>query len=455
MLSPITAECLAERSTRGPRYTSYPPATEFRPIDDTRVVDELDRIGRSHEPVSLYMHVPFCRSLCAYCGCNVIPTRDFSRGDRYVETVTTELAILAARLGGPVAVSELALGGGSPNFLGPPALRRLVTATRRYFAMQADARMSIELDPRSTTRSHVEAMAAVGFRSLSVGVQDFSPSVQNAIRRQQSVAQTNWLIETAREAGFDDINIDIVYGLPHQTEESFATTLGHVVAMSPDRIALFGYAHLPDALPHQRLVERHGRVLDSYERATLLLQAIAHLDAAGYVHLGLDHFARPESPLARAASEGRMRRTFQGYVPHRTDTILGVGTSAISSTRTMLWQNHVDLPAWERAIDAGQLPVQRGVSLDADDRIRRALIERLMCDGNVDLAAVGREHDIDAARYFAAELAGLSSLGDLASYSTSTNLLSTTNLGRLLVRNVCMLFDRYTTNLPRRFSSTI
>lgn len=450
------AACLAEHASRGPRYTSYPPATEFGPIAAERVKRELSSIGAKARPVSLYLHIPFCRSLCAYCGCNVIPTRDETRGIGYVDQLATEMTLLTSALFAAPVV-ELALGGGSPNFLAPRTLRTLVGAVDRYFAVAKDARRSIELDPRSTTSGQLEALADLAFTSVSLGVQDFAEPVQDAIRRHQSSVQTRWLVDRARASGFDDINIDIVYGLPRQTEESFATTLDTVIEMAPDRVALFGYAHLPSKLPHQRLVERAGRVLDTYERATLLLLAIERFERAGYVHLGLDHFAKPGSRLAVAAAEGRMARTFQGYVERRADSVIGLGTSAISSTPRMHWQNHAQLATWEEAIAARRLPVSRGFVLDRDDRARRTVIERLMCDGRADLDEIGREHGIDAVAYFARELAQVSALAELASYDADTRAITTTPMGKLLVRNVCMLFDRYYRDLPEqpRHSITI
>jgi oxygen-independent coproporphyrinogen III oxidase len=450
-----TTTCLAEWSARGPRYTSYPPATEFGPIAADRVRRELGRIGQAGERTSLYVHVPFCRSLCAYCGCNVIPTRDEARGVDYVDQLATEMTLVACSLGA-APVTELALGGGSPNFLAPRTLRTLVGALERYFAIAPDARRSIELDPRTTTSGQIDALRDVGFRSLSMGVQDFAEPVQDAIRRHQTVVQTRWLVDRARAAAFDDINIDIVYGLPRQTEASFTATLDAVIGLHADRIALFGYAHLPSKLPHQRLVERAGRVLDSYERASLLLLGIEKLTAAGYVHLGLDHFALPGSRLARAAADGRMIRTFQGYVEDRADAIVGLGTSAISSSGRMHWQNHAELRSWQEAIDARRLPIERGFVLDEDDRARAALIGRLMCDGWVDLARIGAEHGLDADEYFRSELHALGPLADLACYDAPTRTIRTTEIGRLLVRNVCMVFDRYQRPAAgQRFSSTI
>ena len=449
------ASCVAKWSSRGPRYTSYPPATEFAPIAADRVKRELQRLATASDPIALYLHVPFCRSLCAYCGCNVIPTRDSERGIGYVDQIATEMTLVAGRLF-TAPVAEIALGGGSPNFLAPKTLRTLIGAVERYFAVQSDARRSIELDPRTTTSAQIEALADLRFRSMSMGVQDFAEPVQDAIRRHQSVAQTKWLVDRARASGFDDINIDIVYGLPRQTEASFMQTLDSVIALRPDRVALFGYAHLPSKLPHQRLVERAGRILDQYERATLMLMAIERFAEAGYLHLGLDHFARPDSRLARAAAEGRMVRTFQGYVEHRADSVIGLGTSAISSTPHMHWQNHTELPQWESAIAARRLPVERGYVLDEDDRTRAALINRLMCDGSVDLARLGSEYGLDPEVYFARELGSLSNLDELAVYDRGAHTIRTTPMGRLLVRNICMVFDRYHHDQEQnRFSSTI
>lgn len=442
MLHTDPATRLAEWASRGPRYTSYPPATEFGVIDPERVKRELEQVAERGESISLYVHIPFCRSLCWYCGCNVIATRDASCGVSYVDRLTTEMALLAASVGA-APVTELSFGGGSPNFLSPASLGTLFATLERTFAITPDARRSIELDPRTTTWAQVVKLGAAGFRSLSMGVQDFSEAVQEAIHRHQTKLQTRWLVDSARAVGFDDINVDVVYGLPLQTEASFAKTLDAVIDLAPDRIALFGYAHLPSKLPHQRLVERAGRVLDSHERAALLLLGIERLTGAGYLHLGLDHFARPGSRLARAAEQHCMVRSFQGYVEHRADAILGLGVSAISSTPRMHWQSHGELPAWERAIARGELPIARGVALDDDDRVRRAVIGRLMCEGEVDLHRIGVEHGIDEQRYFERELAAIEGLGELATYDSGTRTLRTTASGRLLVRNICMVFDRY------------
>lgn len=453
----ISPEEIAERVLSGPRYTSYPPATELRPRGDAEARAELGRIGAAGERVSLYVHLPFCRSLCWYCGCNVVATRDRSRGTGYVDTLTTELVLLRQALGehASTPVTEISLGGGSPNFLHADDLRRLIAAIDKFLPPTSDARRSVELDPRDTDLDQLDALAGGGFRSLSVGVQDFSEPVQDAIHRHQSVAQTRKLLTAARAAGFDDVNVDVVYGLPRQTEETFRSTLEALVELGPDRIALFGYAHLPERRPHQRLVERAGRVLDTYERASLLLLGNQVLRAAGYQAIGLDHFARPGSPLALAADAGELTRNFQGYTVRRADAVLGVGVTAISTTEHQLWQHHGALPAWEEAIAAGQLPVALGFTLDADDRVRRDVIERLMCDGAVDGTAIGARYQLDFASYFRRELSALGAMPDLVRVEPERPRLVASELGRLLIRNVAMVFDRRLSEREGTFSPTV
>ena len=455
MPAPITADELERRALSGPRYTSYPPATELGvTVRAAQARAELERLGAANASISLYAHLPFCRSLCWYCGCNVVATKDRNRGTAYVDTLLTELAMVARALGGRPRVTEIALGGGSPNFLLPADLRRLVAALERWFAITGDARRSIELDPRDTTIDQLDTLAAAGFRAMSVGVQDFSPEVQQAIHRMQSVEQTRDLIAEGRRRGFDDVNVDVVYGLPAQTPDSFAATIEAIVDLAPDRIALFGYAHLPDRRPHQLLVERAGYLPSVRERAELVLAALERLTAAGYLHIGLDHFARPGSAFARAALAGSLDRTFQGYVERRADAIIGVGTTAISTTDRVFWQNG-ELQAWTRDIGAGQLPVARGVILDDDDRARRQVITRLMCDGSFDLEDVQDLIGEAATDYFAAELAQLGTMPELC--TVDGPVITVTPLGQLLVRNVCLAFDRYAAARRKvaSFSSTI
>ncbi|MBK9030697.1 MAG: oxygen-independent coproporphyrinogen III oxidase [Myxococcales bacterium] len=438
-----------------PRYTSYPPATAFGPVNDRLALAELTRLGKVGAPLSLYVHVPFCRSLCWYCGCNVTVTRARDRGDSYVDTLATEMVRVAQALDAPTPVTEISLGGGSPNFLKPGAMSALASALERYFTIAPDARRSIELDPRATTPEQIDALAAAGWNTVSIGVQDFDAQVQEMIGRHQSVAETRALVERVRAAGVDDLNMDLIYGLPRQTEESLLTSIDAVVELGPDRIALFGYAHVPEMRPHQRLLERKGRLPDRYERAALVLAASARLRAAGYVALGLDHFAKPTSRLAQAAATGRMTRNFQGYAERLADAVIGLGASAISSTPRAHWQNHAEVGPWSEALAKGELPVHRGLALTHDDCIRGDAISTLMCTGELDLEAFGKRWDIDAEGYFADALTALADDADLATVDRAAHRVVATPLGQVLIRNVCARFDRYHQPGTRRGSVTV
>lgn len=439
---------LAVHARPGPRYTSYPPATQFRgDVTEEQVQRRLAALAEEplDVPISLYVHVPFCSRLCWYCGCNVVITRDRERGGRYVDVLCDEIALLAGAVGGRRAVSELSLGGGSPNFLRVEDMQELLAAIGRHFDILPDADLGIELDPRDTSAALVAALAGLGFRRLSVGVQDFDPAVQELIHRHQSREQTVALIEEARARGFQRVNIDLIYGLPAQTEESIGQTVDAVLEMKPEQVALFGYAHLPDRLPHQKLVERGGALPGVQDRATLLLVAIERFERAGYVRIGIDHFARPGSALAQAAATGRLHRNFQGYVVERARNLLACGATGISDAGGAYWQNHGDLEAWATAVRAGKLPVARGIVLDRDDLIRRHVITRLMCDGELRYADVDARFDIRFEDYFARELQRLAGdeLAPLAVPSPGDRRIELTPLGRNLARNVCMVFDRY------------
>ncbi|MEZ4400223.1 MAG: oxygen-independent coproporphyrinogen III oxidase [Kofleriaceae bacterium] len=449
-----TPEAIAARATTAPRYTSYPPATAFGPVPPALAAAELTHLGRTATPVSLYAHIPFCSSLCWYCGCNVTVTRARDRGDAYVDTLATELVRVAEALAG-APVTEVALGGGSPNFLKVGALTRLSVAIDRYFAPAPGARRSIELDPRTTDLAQVEALAATGWNTVSIGVQDFDPQVQQVIGRHQSLAQTRTLVQALRAVGIGDLNLDLIYGLPRQSEASLAATIDQVIELAPDRIALFGYAHVPELRPHQRLLERRDRLPDLYERASMLMAASAQLTANGYIALGLDHFARPTSRLARAAAAGRLTRNFQGYGERLADAVIGLGASAVSSTPRAHWQNAVGVDGWAQALAEGRLPIHRGIALSIDDRIRAAVITELMCTGALDLAAVERRWELDSEAYFADALAALTADPALATVDLAARTVVATPLGRVLIRNLCVHFDRYLSPGPRRGSTTV
>lgn len=438
---------LARFVESAPRYTSYPPATEFRPgFGEREARAELGRLRADIDsPLSLYLHVPFCASLCWYCGCNVVATSKRERGTSYVDVLADEIALLADAAGAGRRVVELALGGGSPNFLAPRDLERLFAAVRAAFRLADDAEVSVELDPRDTREEQVAVLAALGLTRLSVGIQDFDPAVQAAIHRLQSSEQTRRLFEVARRLGVDRINADLVYGLPRQTTETLARTLDEVIDLEPRRIALFGYAHLPSLRPHQRLVERAGPLPDAGGRAALFSLAVDRLTRAGYQMVGIDHFARPDDELAVAARDGRLHRNFQGYVVRRAEALLGCGATAISDTGGTYWQNDGDLASWQRRIEAGELPVARGVALGGEDRLRRQVITRLMCDGAIDFAAVESDWPIHFEEHFAEELARLGSddFAELCAIDRASRRLAALPPGRFMLRNLSRVFDGY------------
>ncbi len=455
---PPTPSNLANRATRGPRYTSYPPAPHFKASfgdEEARSVLTSLAADAKKTGISFYAHIPFCSKLCWYCGCNVQITRDRSRGGRYVDTLLQEFALYKEALPG-CGLSELTLGGGSPNFLAKEDLKRLADGVRALFPAREDSLLGIELDPRDTTQDQVEALAEVGFRRLSVGVQDFEEMVQKTINRLQSYEETANLIQSARAAGFTSAGIDLVYGLPGQTEDSFAKTLASIVAIAPDRIALFGYAHLPHIMPHQRLVERQP-IPDLSQRALLLVTAIHLLCEAGYERIGFDHFARPEDPLALAVKDKRLHRNFQGFTIASGGPLLACGVTGISDTGTSYWQNLSSLDDWQTAIEAGHLPVVRGLSLSEDDKIRRHLINRLMCDSLVDIKKMETLFAIDFDSYFSYELAKLADPEQalLATVDSEERTIRPTRLGFELIRNLCMVFDPHLRGKEPKGSTTI
>jgi oxygen-independent coproporphyrinogen-3 oxidase len=445
MQSLPSAHELATRVMPGPRYTSYPPATAFTPaVGPGSAAAALARVAERDGRLGLYAHVPFCQSLCWYCGCNVVVTRDKSRGAAYVDLLLAELDLVIAQMGRR-PVHALSLGGGSPNFLEPEDLVRVVDGIDRRLGFASGAELHIELDPRTTTATQIAWLAAAGFTRVSIGVQDFSPEVQKAIHREQSAEQTAELVRAARRAGMASINFDLIYGLPLQTPERFDATLSQVLAMEPDRTAVFGYAHLPDMRPAQRLVARAGAMPGPVERAELFLTALERFTAAGYVHVGLDHFARPDDELARALADGTLDRNFQGYVASRADLLVGLGSSAISDLGDVYWQNHTPVDAWSESVAAGELPVARGVTLVEEDRLRRYVISRLLCDRVVAADDVERRFGIDFSSHFADELRRLEGAdgAGLVTWDPQGGRLAATDGGALLLRNVALVFDQH------------
>jgi oxygen-independent coproporphyrinogen-3 oxidase len=431
----------------GPRYTSYPTAPQFGAgFNESTLREHVKRSNDEPIPrhLSLYLHVPYCFSPCFYCGCNRIITRDLTKGRKYVEKLVREIALMGALFDRDREVIQLHMGGGTPNFLRPPELEELLDSIRHHFHVSASAErdFSIEIDPRFIEPGDIAAYAKLGFNRASLGVQDFDPEVQRAVNRIQSVEQTLAVVEACRANGFRSVNIDLIYGLPKQTLEGFGRTLDTVLAVRPDRLAIYSYAHLPEIFKPQRQIEAAD--LPSPETKLALLQlAIEKLAAAGYEYIGMDHFALPEDPLARAQANGTLQRNFMGYTTHANTDLVGLGVSAISHIGDSFSQNARDLPSWEAALNEGRLPLWRGLSLDRDDVLRADLIQQLMCLGRIDKRALERRHDVDFATYFAEDLARLAPLEQEGLVTLGENTISATSRGRLLLRIIAMCFDRY------------
>jgi oxygen-independent coproporphyrinogen-3 oxidase len=444
----------------GPRYTSYPTApvwTEAYARPD--FARDLAALGASGAPVSLYAHVPFCRSLCHFCACNRTITRDARLPERYLDAIAREVDAVRKATGAALRVLQHHWGGGTPTHLAPAQIARLFALLSDAFPTVPGAEISVEIDPRVTTRAQLEALRACGFSRVSLGVQDFDPRVQRAIHREQSVALTAGVVADARALGFGGVSFDLIYGLPFQTRESFARTLREVIAIAPDRIALYGYAHVTWIAKQQRGFER-GDLPSPRERLAILVSAIRQLLAAGWVHVGMDHFARPDDPLAAALRERTLRRNFMGYTTQAGLALVGFGPSAISELPASYAQSQRELAEWESAVNARGLATLRGHRLSADDRERRAIIHELMCLGEVRAAQHESPGRAAFRERFAAELARLRPLEDdgLVEIAADGSLL-VTERGRLVLRNVAMVFDAHLppadAAAPPRFSQTV
>jgi len=426
----------------GPRYTSYPTADRF----DERfgAADYVDALASrtTGAPLSLYVHLPFCNTICYYCACNKIVTRNHKHAAKYVEYLVREMNIVGDLVDGAPLVHQLHWGGGTPTFLSRLEMAALMGALRTRFAFAHDAEISIEVDPRKVDADTIGFLGELGFDRISVGIQDFDPGVQAAVNRIQSEAETRTVIDAARESGFSSVNADLIYGLPRQTVAGFALTLDKVIAASPDRIALYSYAHVPHMFKSQRRIDIALLPAPEVKLAILAL-AIAKLDAAGYVYIGMDHFAKPEDELAVAQKEGKLHRNFQGYSTRPDCDLLAFGISAIGKVGRTYVQNVKTLDEYYARLDDGALPVLRGVALTADDLIRRDVIQKLMCDFELDFDVLGRRHDIPFAGMFAPELAALAPLAADGLVELSATGLRVTPRGRLLVRTVAMAFDRH------------
>lgn len=460
--APNTAALLRQYDRPGPRYTSYPTAVEFNgTFDDAAYRGRLEAAAsEEQEPLSLYVHLPFCQARCSYCGCMVIVTQKRDVAARYLDYLERELAMIAERLGGRRRVVQHHWGGGTPTYFDAAQLQRLDAAVARHFDLDADAEKAIEVDPRVTTPEQLIVLRSLGFNRLSFGVQDFTPEVQEAINRRQTEQQTWDLYDCARSLGFESINFDLIYGLPRQELDSFRLTLDSVVEMRPNRVAVYSYAHVPWLRPHQKQIDA-SELPDAALKIELIGAAIERLLAGGYIAIGMDHFALPDDELARAAAARRLHRNFMGYTTRTAPDMLGAGVSAIGDVRGAFAQNVKKLSEYYAAIDGGRFPIERGYTLSHDDLIRREVITDLMCNMYVDRTAIEIRFEIDFQEYFARELTELAApAGPIADglLNVTPECLEVTPRGRLFVRNICMAFDRY---LPARqegrpvFSRTI
>jgi len=439
---PLTTADLVRRYDRpGPRYTSYPTALELHEgLGAGAYRGLLEDAARRSGPLSLYVHLPFCEERCLFCGCNVVVTRKREIAERYLGFLLREIDTVAGLLGRDRPVTQLHWGGGTPTYLSPEQMRRLFGALSDRFELDPDAEIAIEVDPRVTTVEHLETLRDLGFNRLSAGVQDFAPDVQEAIGRRQTYAQAEALAGKVRELGFRSLNLDLVYGLPRQTPASFLETLATVASLRPDRLAIYSYAHVPWLKGHQRKIAVE-ELPASETKAELLSSAVRALTAAGYVPIGMDHFALPGDELAKAARDGGLWRNFMGYTVRRGSDLVGFGLSAIGDIAGTFLQNHRKLHLYERAVEEGGLGTERGYAPTPDDRLRRHVITELMCNFSVARADVERRFGIRFDETFAREMEELEPLAADGLVRVDEEGIAVTE--RLFVRNVCMIFDAY------------
>lgn len=438
-------DLIARHHREGPRYTSYPTADRFVGSFNAESYGHhlaRRRLETPARPWSLYVHLPFCATVCYYCGCNKIATRNVRRASDYVDYLLCEAAMRADQLGDDRRLAQVHWGGGTPTFLPFEQMRRLMLALRSHFDLREEAEVAIEVDPRTVDARGVEQLTSLGFNRMSIGIQDFDPDVQASVNRIQSEAQTLAVLDAAREAGFRSINVDLIYGLPRQSSSSFARTLDQVIAAAPDRIALYSYAHLPQTFRPQRRIDV-AQLPSPEAKLQIFDVAIHRLTDAGFVYIGMDHFARPNDELAVAQREGRLQRNFQGYSTRADCDLIALGVSGIGAVGASYYQNQRELADYYDAIDRGVLPIMRGVELTPDDVLRRAVIHGLMCHFALSMEAVGRAHGIDFETYFRQELKELKQFARDGLVELRDGRIVVTSLGRFLVRNICMVFDRY------------
>jgi oxygen-independent coproporphyrinogen-3 oxidase len=449
MAQPIIfkADLIRRYDQTGPRYTSYPTAAQFHEgISET---DYRKWAQNSNEdpiprPLSLYFHIPFCDTVCFYCACTKVVTKNHERATTYLDYLCREIAMQGELFDADRMVEQLHWGGGTPTFLDNDQIRKLMESTAQHFSLRRDdsGEYSIEIDPRSVDREKLHVLREEGFNRISLGVQDVNPDVQKAVNRLQSEQQTRSVAEQARELGFKSINMDLMYGLPFQSVASFEQTLNAVIDMDPDRIAVYNYAHLPQRFKPQRRIDE-ANLPSADEKLALLQHTIEHLTGAGYVYIGMDHFAKPDDQLAIAQEKGTLQRNFQGYSTHVECDLISMGMSAIGHVCDNYSQNVRELERYYELLDAGKLPLDRGIELEPDDLLRRDVITRLICDFTLDIKALEQKWDFNFHSHFADELQDLKKMQTHGLLLLDDAAVRVLPAGRLLVRNICMVFDRY------------
>lgn len=461
----VDAPLIRTLARSGPRYTSYPTADRFSPEfgrDDFAAAVADVRARKKQRALSMYLHIPFCDSVCYYCGCNKIVTKNRSKAATYLDYLKREITLQSTLFAGINQIEQLHLGGGTPTYLSDAQMGELMAHLRQCFDFADDVsgEYAIEIDPRTVSPQRIDSLRVQGFNRLSLGVQDFEPDVQRAVNRLQPAAQTLAIIAAARDAGFRSVSVDLIYGLPKQTMATMAQTLKKVIAANPDRLAIYNYAHMPHLFkPQRRLAEVD--LPDASTRLDMLFLCIQTLADAGYIYIGMDHFAKPGDELALAQQAGRLHRNFQGYSTHAEADLVSCGVSAISAVGATYSQNVKRLDAYYGHIDQGELPIARGVRLSSDDLLRRDVIQRLMCHFTLPFAAIEEVHLINFTRRFSEELKLLQVMAGNGLVEIEADRLTVTRQGRLLIRNICMVFDRYLKDqridgaIQARFSKTI
>ncbi len=441
----VDIDLIRRLDKNGPRYTSYPTADRFADSFDARSYEQWiarREVGGVSRPLSLYIHIPFCNTLCFYCACNKVITKDKSKAAIYVDHLIKEMGMQAELLGKGQVVEQLHFGGGTPTFLSDDEIRRVMAAIRENFRLVEDGEYSIEIDPRKVGNETIALLGAEGFNRISLGVQDFDDAVQRAVNRIQSEEETLRVIHAARANGFKSVSIDLIYGLPKQTLHGFGVTLDRVIAADPDRLSIYNYAHMPTLFKPQRRIHEDD-LPEPQVKLDILSMAVDKLTSAGYMYIGMDHFAKPEDELAIAQRQGRLHRNFQGYSTHSDCDLIALGVSSIGKIGPTYSQNYRELDGYYGALDRGQLPIMRGMELNADDLVRRAIIQALMCHFEISKSSFNIAYLIDFDSYFATELAELLEYEREGLLEISKDWISVTPKGRMLIRNICMVFDRY------------